>query len=635
MSQDSDFSKNRAEEYGYDMWEYFVIPPFYNKLQLFRSNKPMVIEGGRGSGKTMLLRYLCHQTQFSAKRNSYNEEAFGRIGVYWKIDTQFTKLMSRRKKEVEDWTPIFINWGVIEISEGILNSLYSIADSKYSGITRETLSAIDFSPLTDYQPELPCTTDELYDFVRRQNRKFQVFVSNLKGDFFNLPFRFIETLITCIRNSVKELECSVFDVYIDEYENLLDYQSRIINTWIKHSEIPLIFNVAMKRNAMKITETIGNEGIVDVNDYRKISLDKLVEENFASFASEIFLLRLQRNGYQDMPVNEEKLFSCSEENLAERNSEEYIRRIKSTIRNLFPSMTTKEVSTLMLKQPAFRNRITKDLRQFIDDKEIGKLFEYVDSKAEGVVILPALLSRKGNVKEQVLNAFYEYASGKNPQYKTWIENNVFGCILYYYGALNRICPLYSGFESFTTMSKDNLRHFLELCLRSIEIDSEHPRVVLPQTQALAVREVSETMFGEIKSLGNRGNELYAFAIRLGAYFENARKKITQSEPEQNHFNIKDILSDRTMEFLDELVKWSVLYEYKLTKQKNLEQGREYMLNPIYSSYFTISYRKKRRIDISNGDFETIAFGSADAYTRLLRQKFPEAFIDEQLNLFQI
>ena len=633
MSQDSDFSKNRAEEYGYDMWEYFVIPPFYSKLQLFRSNKPMVIEGGRGSGKTMLLRYLCHQTQFSPKRDSYVNDVFNRIGIYWKIDTQFTKLMSKRKKDIDEWIPIFINWGVIEISEGILSSLYSIADSKYPGITRETLSTIDFTPLKDYLSELPDKTDELYDFIRKQNRKFQVFVSNLRGDFFSLPFRFIDTLISCIKNCIGELGHSVFDVYIDEYENLLDYQSRIINTWIKHSEIPLIFNVAMKKNAMRITETIGNEGIVDVNDYRKISLDKLVEENFAAFASEIFLLRLQRNGYQDMPVAEEKLFSCSDVVLAERNSEEYTKTIKYAIRSLFPSMTTKDVATAMLKQPAFKNRIMKDLRQFYGDEEVESIFKYKESKAEGIIVLPALISRKGNEKEQVISAFFEYTSGKNTQFKTWVENNVFGCILYYYGALNRICPLYSGFEAFTTMSKDNLRHFLELCLRSIEIDGEHPRVVPPQTQALAVREVSETMFGEIKSLGNRGNELYAFAIRLGSYFENARKKITQSEPEQNHFNIKDNLSDRSMKILDELVKWSVLYEFKLTKQKNLELGREYMLNPIYSSYFTISYRKKRRIDISNEDFETIAFGSAEAFTRLLRLKYPEAFNDEQLNLF--
>ena len=28
------FSKNRAEEFGYDVWEHFVIPPFFDRLDL-------------------------------------------------------------------------------------------------------------------------------------------------------------------------------------------------------------------------------------------------------------------------------------------------------------------------------------------------------------------------------------------------------------------------------------------------------------------------------------------------------------------------------------------------------------------------------------------------------------------------
>ena len=28
------FSKNRAEEFGYDVWEDFVIPPFFDQLDL-------------------------------------------------------------------------------------------------------------------------------------------------------------------------------------------------------------------------------------------------------------------------------------------------------------------------------------------------------------------------------------------------------------------------------------------------------------------------------------------------------------------------------------------------------------------------------------------------------------------------
>lgn len=63
-------SQNRAEEIGYDLYERFVVPPYINLVNPSYSSKPALYTGGRGSGKTMLLRYYCHETQFSKKGNS-------------------------------------------------------------------------------------------------------------------------------------------------------------------------------------------------------------------------------------------------------------------------------------------------------------------------------------------------------------------------------------------------------------------------------------------------------------------------------------------------------------------------------------------------------------------------------------
>jgi hypothetical protein len=286
-------------------------------------------------------------------------------------------------------------------------------------------------------------------------------------------------------------------------------------------------------------------------------------------------------------------------------------------------VTDKKVAASMLCQNSFVNRIKKELNVFCDNEIIDKIFSEANKIPEAIIVLPSIMNRKSVENRKILDYFFLYSERNEGPFKNWVDNNLFGCILFYYGALNKICPLYSGFDAFTTMSKDNLRHFLELCLQSITLKNNKIQVVSPQDQALAVRSVSENMFGEIKSLGNRGNELSVFAMRLGTFFEEARKRIQQSEPEQNHFNIKDNLSDKTRELIYELVKWSVLYEFKLTKQKNLESGMEYMLNPIYSSYFTISYRKIRRIDISNEEFENIAFGKVEDFKKLLRIRFPE------------
>lgn len=96
-------AQNRAEELGYDLWEDFVIPPSYETLDLLTAKKPRVVVGGRGCGKTSLLRYLCHQTQFSNKRSKITENDILNIGIYWRVDTQFAKILAKRGFEDDAW----------------------------------------------------------------------------------------------------------------------------------------------------------------------------------------------------------------------------------------------------------------------------------------------------------------------------------------------------------------------------------------------------------------------------------------------------------------------------------------------------------------------------------------------------
>jgi hypothetical protein len=74
------------------------------------------------------------------------------------------------------------------------------------------------------------------------------------------------------------------------------------------------------------------------------------------------------------------------------------------------------------------------------------------------------------------------------------------------------------------------------------------------------------------------------------------------------------------QFLSEAVKWSVLFEEKGTKKKDVTaaEGVEYVLNPIYSPYFHISYRKRRKLEFTAGELTAIISGNYDAVNKLLR-----------------
>lgn len=624
MEINSDITRNRAEEYGFDLTNEFVIPPYYDSLQLLKSEKPQIIEGGRGSGKTMLIRYLCHATQFSRKRQDIEDEDFRRIGVYWKMDIAFAKMMDLRGADTDLWMQAFINMGVLILSSEILDSLLNIKTVRED--ISDEISKIDFSFLKGFDSSIPGDLLSLKKYLHIQYIKFQSWVSNYKKDDHPLfyPKDLLNEIIGCIREQVQVLKDSSYNVYIDEYENLNKTQKKIVNTWVKQSQPPLVFNIAMKHQAMDVADTLGEEKIVEIHDYRKIDLEILLKEHFETFASEIFLLKVHQHLHYNILPNTTYLYDVHIETLKYRSEKEYVENIRNKIKLIFPILSESDVADIITNDKVLNKRVKEKIQDDLIRLKMEDYFDKIESlkvPSSAIVILHALFSRDHADVPLIYEELVKYIENGKSKFTDWIHNNLFGCILYYYGEVNRLCPLYAGYDSFVTMSKDNIRHFLELCYRSLS-QSENwndTHIVEPQDQMVAVKYVSDNMLKEIKQFGPQGNLLYTFALRLGNIFEELRKRDSQSEPEQNQFSVKGDIKPECITILSNLVKWSVLYESKLTKQKGLENGVEYLFNPIYSAYFTISFRKKRRIELTSDDIITMYKGNDEDYKKIVRR----------------
>src|SRR5690606_23452118 len=127
------------------------------------------------------------------------------------------------------------------------------------------------------------------------------------------------------------------------------------------------------------------------------------------------------------------------------------------------------------------------------------------------------------------------------KYKDWIHNNLFGALLELYRPFSdHKCPLFSGFEAFYTMANGNLRHFLILCYKTLEInemlDFENDSFGI-EIQAQSAYEASNALIKEIRTLGKYGEKLRIFTLRLGNIFKALQENPLLSEPEQNQFTI--------------------------------------------------------------------------------------------------
>ncbi|WP_018623044.1 hypothetical protein [Spirosoma luteum] len=652
---DNPIAQNRAEELGYDLWDEFVIPPYYDNLDLLSAKKPRVIVGGRGCGKTMLLRYLCHQSQFSLKRKFNNDISIKHIGIYWKIDTQFAKILTKRGIDEIEWQSAFEHMSTLVISREVIKSLESIASSSYKEFDQTHLEEIDFSNLKDFIPEITGDINNLKRSINKLYNQFQLWASNFKRyeiPIF-LPKGFATELINCIYEKNTIFKNATYYVYIDEYENLLKDQQCLINTWLKHSEPPLVFNIAMKREAFNNKSTIGNEQLVSIHDYREYDLEAYFDDNsvFNLFAAEILFLRLF-DKISDLPIDRDVLRSSSSEAIVSRRNENYKKRVTDYAKKYFPSPTYAEIANEILNDVTLYKRLVKLINNALDSKQSKRNAEDFISKEHpsATVVMFALLNR--SLEERlIIEEFEKLKSNQDNNFTGntgWVDNNLVGCILFIYEPLPRQCKVYSGFNTFCKMSRSNIRHFLELCNRSINIDltidgSAYYKPVEPEKQAEGAKQASTSLLKEINQFGNNGVAIHKFIVRLGMYFAVQQRNPSQSEPEQNHFSIKNGISNLEIRsFISECIKWSVLYEVKLTKRKGgsrnpeIEES-EYTLNPIYTPYFDISFRKKRRAEMRESELITIVSGNDVAFKELLakKSKYLDVILeDSKLPLFE-
>lgn len=619
------FKSNRAEELGLDVWKDFVVPLFYNDMDLSEAKKTRKIIGGRGSGKTMLLRYLSHHSQFSVNKDSGEKYAINSIGLYWRADTNFLTMLIGQGVEENVWVKLFRQYMMLTICLEILSSLRTIADSNYVGITDSDLKNLNFVDLKDYDEDFPSAYSDLSRYFRKRLRECESAASNpseIESLRF-LPHSFLVSgFIESIKNSSPVFSDIGFLLFVDEYENLLNYQQKVINTEIKHSKFPLIYHVAMKKNGMATSETLGAESIQGIADYRVIDLDGLLlSSSFDVFSAELFLNRVFSDFDGGLLEGFNSNLIKDTSSVATRLSPQYRQSLLDIMREILPGMDYEQMAVAVLKSESHLGKLKRDIDQelskfgsldFSSDDFLAKGFE------KGSIIVPALLSRKSSNPDEIYREFQRYKAREPSRFDGWIQNNFVGCYLQMYRAYDRLCPFYAGFDTYVTMARGNIRHFYELCNAAMSRSdfSERKPVISIEAQILGARSASEDILNEAPTYGRLGSKIRAFIYNLGHIFEFSHMRKTQSESEVNHFSIKGGFSSLDEEdtiFLSEAVKWGVVYQDKSTKNKDRSNpdNSDWVLNPIYAPFFFISYRKKRKIEISPSDFRILHSGSPD------------------------
>ena len=586
MTQDEKISKLdelfgsfRAEWLNEKIFRFFTAPSYFTAL---KSNRPCVLIGGRGTGKTTVLRGLSYQGQYAL--NEHNMAKFDKnpyIGIYFRCDTNHMHAFSGKGIEKEEWVKIFAHYFNLIFTAEVL---FFLDWHKQRCPEDETLSehacrlvAISLhlgNDIHDFKNLFKSLEEAMYGFQAEVNNIADGNMPRLSmaGD----PIK----IVTEQALKLRQFQGKSFYLLVDEYENLLDEQQQVVNTLLKHTPESYNIKIGVREMGWRVRYTLNEQELVnDPADYVKFNIvDEFTSDNsekFVSFASEVCQLRIKE--------------------LLEGESEDY--KIEDALTN----MTNKAVCDYEQK-----NKINLN---------VTPLYKFY---------LAYWADTHNDLLESTIKDFLAHEAAWNARYDNYRYSLLFK--IRSGRGMGGIQKFYSGWSTFVKLANGNIRYLMELVYRSyylyLQSNGDLKKPVPPEIQTKAARNVGWKNLTELEGTWQNGAQLTRMVQSIGTIFSHMAKDGDNIAPEIVQFEIEGGRSIRTEELLSAGVMNLALVRMAANKQTGRGSVKEfmYMLHPMFAPFFIYSFRKKRKMAITDAEFLECIDNQKDAVANILSKK---------------
>ncbi len=604
----SDFNANTLDSQQIiDYWE----SPFENYLKqiteadIALEKTPIIFTGGRGSGKTMLLKQFSLNAQIKRaelEKRSLREYLLekGAFGIYVRFDSPLLMSFEGLGNDTNQWSIVFTHFFEMAVCKAFLDGYILLSKNGVIGKEEEKILIDEAIRILEY-PKL-----ESLEEITEKLKKDINYVNRYKSD---IPFKNVEFEpeklysfgeLTYKVGSILNEACPLFKdinklLLIDEYENFLGYQQKIVNSLMKFTN-GIAFRIGMRPMGFHSYDTISNnEHIRENRDYRNVDFDNL-------------LISKEGSGYLDF------LYRIAEKRL---NSVEYFK--SNNITNIKSVLGDKE-NHLEEALKIVKGR-DKHINEYIKDIKIiyakrKKTYNITDEHIERLRCKENPLYEMQNMRmllkpfdvDYVIKAFEDYKNKiKSPEakkYKNDYENKYKLSYLFVLKSIYKVeSKQYYGFNDYAYLSSGIVGIFIELCRRSFqyayfgEKDYLFEGHISPELQTKAALDVSSSEFEQIQRIYKVGNHIYLFIKNLGRRFSkrHIEKRITYPETNQFSFDSSSLIKGSFEEqIFKNAVKWSVIQKKQFLQQASIGEEDEeiYVINRILAPTFQLSVRTR-------------------------------------------
>jgi hypothetical protein len=613
------FGSYKAEWLREQLFDLFSEPAYFPKLT---TPGPCILVGGRGTGKTTVLRSLSYEGQYALTgRRPESISDWPYYGLYYRVNTNRVTAFRGPELALDKWIPTFAHYFNLLMCDLLLRFLDWYQIHRNDAVQLPS-GALQHVALSLHLPK-PQTLSELADSLDTARVTFEAYINNV-ADGHHPPLSLQGAPIDALAESILQLSQfrgKQFFFLLDEYENFEDYQQQVVNTLIKHASASYTFKIGVKELGLRRRATLlETEQLVSPADYVRINIvDKLEGDLFKSFAQDVCNSRLSRvrlDSAASLKI-ETALTALTEDEEADLLGVRPVaEHIKTELLATIPSDVHEQVEQLTALQLYFIQFWAQGHAQTVRQA-------FQDSLADPT----GWQTRYGNYRHSLL---YTLRRGKRG-----------------------IRKYYAGWDVYTQLAAGNIRYLLELVDQSLLLHLRQGEAltapVSPKTQTEAAQYVGKKNLAELEGLSVHGAQLTKLLLGLGRVFQTMAADASGHAPEVNQFHLPDDESSaRDTSQSSEAAEAAALLSsavmhlalIRSTGNKLADEFEtkdyDYMMHPVFAPFFVFSYRRKRKMRLTSRQLLGLVHRPRETIREILAQnnRTSEEALPEQLVLFE-
>jgi hypothetical protein len=638
LTKASDFSDSDILNYWVDLSGPGTEDPGLLSILKPKLVMPMLLLGGKGSGKTHLMRFCSAPVQSMRFEGNLSTavETEGYLGIYLKTDGLNIGRFKGKGQTDEVWSSIFSYSFELWLSLQFIATLRELVVAS-SQIVDEAAIFAEVASLFDVSVEGNFNSFSTFeDFLQGQQRIIDFAVNNSvltrQLDGVNIlfsPGRLAFGIPAVAKRAIKVLDSVIVVYLIDEIENFTKDQQRFLNTLIRYRSGNVSIKLGSRLYGIKTYETLGSgEPIKRDAEYERVELDSLLREKnteYENLAKRLILTRLRKSNLRHGASTAEDISnffaSIDRGNFFQSYSQDIVsgRDKKGLDRPCIARVKDALISDFGSSNMAAIERVVANVRRS-DHPLLEKLNAFLLFKHWGR--LDALIV----ASEDIARISLAFSDGRREECVSYAQSfDHFGSDML--AQLLRECGkknVYAGLDTLVHLSQGiprNLLGILKNIYRNALFSGERPfdgGVISTDSQTDGIRDAANWFWDDAQPDSN-GVVVRRAVDALAVFFREVRYSDKPSECDLCSFSVDvDRLTEDARKTLEMAENWSYLIRIKGgAKNKNSRSvDDKFQLSPMLAPKWGLSPRRGGTIELNsvlaNALFDPTLIGDAKA-----------------------